>query len=140
MKLVEISCPSCGANIHVEEDTKSVKCAYCQKEFFVDDEVKKVQHSVTNAAQAGYDFERGRIKAAQDEMYWQQQIQRLGYDPRVSRVNGTNGTGQNAQQPPKKHILLKIILWVLFFPIMAVYTVMKSKRFDTETKVFILII
>ena len=129
MKLVDITCPSCGAVLHVDGVVNDkVKCEYCSKEFILDDEVKRVEHTVKNAEQAGYDFEKGRIKAAQEEIYWQHKTQELGYDPRYQK------------DEKRKNILLKVILWVFFFPIMLGYKVISSKKLEFEAKVFIILI
>lgn len=128
MKLVDISCPSCGAVMSVSESANSVVCDFCGKSFLIDDEVRKVEHSVNNAEQAGYDFERGRIRAAKEEMRWQKIESELGYDPREVR------------KKPLGVVVLKIILWVCFFPIMVGYKVISSKKMDVETKLFIIVL
>lgn len=129
MKLVDISCPSCGATLQVNEGSKSVNCSYCGKTFLLDDEIKRVEHTVKNAEQAGYEFEKGRIKANYEEAYRRQKVAEMNYN-------------QNNTKPEEKHggILLKIILWILFFPIMLGYKIIKSTRLDFETKVFVIII
>lgn len=133
MKLIDISCPSCGATLHINENMKSsIKCSYCGKEFMLDDEVKRVEHTIKNAKQAGYEFQKGRIEAEKEEAYWRQKTMELGYDPRY--------VSNNKNQSVRNHTLLKILLWVLFFPIMLGYKVITSNRFDSETKVFIIVI
>lgn len=129
MKLVDISCPGCGATLQVNEDSKNINCSYCGKTFLLDDEIKRVEHIVKNAEQAGYEFEKGRIKANYEEAYRRQRVAEINYN-------------QNSTKPEEKHgeILLKIILWILFFPIMLGYKIIKSTRLDFETKVFVIII
>ena len=128
MKLIDISCPGCGAVMQVSESTQSVVCDFCGKSFLIDDEVKKIEHTVKNAEQAGYEFERGRIKAVKEEMYWQQRKSEIGYDPR------------EVKKKPLGVVVLKIILWVCFFPIMLGYKILSSKRLDFETKLFITVL
>ena len=65
MKLVEIKCKNCGAKLKIEPDNKNVTCKYCNTDFILDDEVKKVK--LTDMEQSGYDFEKGRIRAQKEE-------------------------------------------------------------------------
>ena len=37
MKLVELKCNNCGAQLKVEEGTSQVKCEFCGSTFSVDD-------------------------------------------------------------------------------------------------------
>lgn len=36
MKLIEKTCPKCGANLEFESGAKEVKCSYCNKEFIIE--------------------------------------------------------------------------------------------------------
>lgn len=36
MKLIEKTCPKCGANLEFEPGAKEVKCSYCNKEFIIE--------------------------------------------------------------------------------------------------------
>ena len=65
MKLVQVKCENCGATMMVPEDSTSVKCEYCDSVFALDDEAAHVKFD--NAKQAGYEFERGRIRAQKEE-------------------------------------------------------------------------
>ena len=64
MKLVEMSCPKCSAKLEVNADLKFATCNYCGNQFILDDEVIRVQHELSE--QAGYNFEKGRIKAQEE--------------------------------------------------------------------------
>ena len=64
MKLISMSCPSCGAALEVNADLKSGICNYCGRPFAIDPEVIHVQHDVSE--DAGYKFEKGRIKAQEE--------------------------------------------------------------------------
>lgn len=56
MKLVELKCKNCGANLKVEEDVKEVTCNFCHTTF-----------SIETMEKDGYEFEKGRIKAQREE-------------------------------------------------------------------------
>jgi predicted RNA-binding Zn-ribbon protein involved in translation (DUF1610 family) len=115
MKLVDITCPSCGASLSCDEHSLIVECSYCGKVFYLDDEVQRVEHSVKDAEKLGYDLEKGKLKAQREEKEYQ--------DKQLI-----------------KNKFIKILLWVVFFPIMIGYKVISSKKLDTETKVIIIVL
>lgn len=63
MKIIDLKCPNCTAALKVNTSFKNMTCEYCGHTFIIDDEIKRVQHSIVNAKQAGYEFEIGRIQA-----------------------------------------------------------------------------
>ena len=67
MKLVDISCPRCGAGLTITDSTKTVHCEYCNHEFIVDDEIIHVAHSINDAEQLGYDLEAGRQRYMREQ-------------------------------------------------------------------------
>ena len=64
MKLIDTTCPKCGANLRVDADMQSAFCEYCGAELLIDDEVQHLQ--IDNAESAGYAFEKGRQRAQQE--------------------------------------------------------------------------
>ena len=65
MKLVEMKCKNCGAQLKVNLEQKHSYCQFCGAEFYIDDEVQHIKYD--DMEQAGYEFEKGRIKAQQEE-------------------------------------------------------------------------
>lgn len=61
MKLIDMKCPSCGAELRNAYDGKMMKCPYCNSEFKIDTETKRVEF--VNAEKYGYEFEKGRMRA-----------------------------------------------------------------------------
>ncbi len=61
MKLIDTSCPKCGAKLKIDIDKKRAKCEYCGAELIIDDEVRRFKYD--NAEEAGYNFEKGRQRA-----------------------------------------------------------------------------
>lgn len=57
MKLVELKCKNCGAQLKVEEGTSQVKCEFCGSTFSVDD-----------AYNEGYKYTKGVLKAQNEQM------------------------------------------------------------------------
>ena len=49
MKLIKITCPNCGANLNFNINNKNYKCEYCKTDILVDDEIVKIEHTVTNS-------------------------------------------------------------------------------------------
>ena len=63
MKLINLTCPHCQANLQANLDSgqRRAKCPYCDSEFIIDDEASHVRFD--DMRSAGYDFERGRQQA-----------------------------------------------------------------------------
>lgn len=61
MRLIELKCKNCGAQLTVPEKTKTITCEFCNTTFGIDDGVKHIQYD--NMEQSGYEFEKGRIRA-----------------------------------------------------------------------------
>ena len=57
MKLVELKCKNCGAQLKVEEGTTQVKCDFCGSSFSVD-----------SAYNDGYQYTKGSLKAQSEQM------------------------------------------------------------------------
>ena len=115
MKLIEMNCKKCGATLSIDPDLKQGYCQYCGTKFFVDDEVKHIKYD--DAEDAGYQFEKGRLRA-------QAEFARASAQPQQPVV----------QQPVKKsgshrfwRVFGLILLWLYFFPIMFTITIAKTK-------------
>ena len=61
MKLIDLNCPNCGANMKANAELKKAICNFCGHEIIIDDE--KVNIAITNGEQFGYEQELGRQKA-----------------------------------------------------------------------------
>jgi DNA-directed RNA polymerase subunit RPC12/RpoP len=64
MRLIDLRCPSCGAEMKVNPDLEKIICIYCGKEMLVDPEVSQVH--IVNGFDYGYEQERGRLRAQED--------------------------------------------------------------------------
>lgn len=100
MKLIRMKCPACGGDLSVEEGSTTTVCPYCGSTLQVDGEKEAV--SLGNAEKTGYEFEKGRMKAQQEA--------------------GNTAETRKPEQPQKprkhEHRLGKLLLWIVFFPIM----------------------
>lgn len=110
MKLIELKCKNCGAILEVEKDEKNITCQYCKAKFKFDDEVQHIKYD--DMEQAGYEFEKGRIKAQNENKKVIIQI-----------------------KPKSKEINPWVILaWIFFFPFMLVYYILKNDNISKENK------
>lgn len=50
MKIIACRCPSCGANLQIEEGKKKVFCTYCGTPILVDDENRTVTYRTVDEA------------------------------------------------------------------------------------------
>lgn len=127
MELKDISCPSCGAVLLIGSDCKGiVTCEYCGKKFILNDGTQKVEHYVPETEEIGYNFEKGKIRARNEEYKKQQDLAQERYNKQ--------------KEEQKRKLLVKALMWLLFFPVMLIFTIVKSSRFDTETKIFAVVI
>ena len=70
MKLKELKCENCGADLKVNNETKEVKCEYCHTKFKVDNGML-----FDDMEQAGYEFEKGKLRAQKEQR--EQQLKSL---------------------------------------------------------------
>ena len=118
MKLIDTTCPKCGANLRIDADRKSAFCEYCGAQILIDDEVQHLQ--IDNAENAGYAFEKGRQRA-QHEVY-------------VSRTVPAQPAPQK-----KKKILWWVLGWIFIFPIPLTIIIARNKKLKTVIKIGIII-
>ena len=69
MRLVELSCPRCGAQLVADFDEKSYSCQFCGAELLLDDGVQRFSYNFDNPEELGYQFERGRRRAEAEYRY-----------------------------------------------------------------------
>ncbi|SKB47178.1 hypothetical protein SAMN06296386_101127 [Lachnospiraceae bacterium] len=65
MRIIDFTCPKCGAGLEIDEKSTSADCPYCGNRFVIDDGFTHVKFE--NAEQAGYEFEKGRFRAYREE-------------------------------------------------------------------------
>ena len=75
MKIISLTCPSCGARLEMNSGLKQGTCNYCGASFLIEEEKKKLD--IEDLKSAGYEFERGRIDA-----------QNEGADPKLIKSLG----------------------------------------------------
>ena len=65
MKLIDLKCNQCGADLKVNEELTKCVCQYCGNEMLIDNEV--IEHKITNGYDFGYEQEKGRQQFLKDE-------------------------------------------------------------------------
>ena len=108
MKLVNFTCPGCGAQLNVDADLKQATCQFCGITFPIDDEAQHVKFD--GAEQAGYDFEKGRQRAQQEQI------------PQTVYVEV-----QPAQPKPKRKTWLWVLGWIFIFPVPLTIIMLKNE-------------
>ena len=83
MKLTPMTCPACGAVLHLDPESGMAHCSHCGTLYVLDDERKRV--SIEDGYDFGYDFERGRMKAQGED----------GSRPKPTDAKGANGGGRS---------------------------------------------
>lgn len=118
MKLIDTTCPKCGANLRVDADRQSAFCEYCGAELLIDDEVQHLQ--IDNAESVGYAFEKGRQRAQQEV-----QMPREYSAPPVPKK--------------KKKIVWWVLGWIFIFPIPLTILIARNPKLKTGAKIGIIV-
>lgn len=124
VKIVNLTCPGCGARLEVDMDRKMAFCSYCGAALPVGDEIQKVQ--LDGAEKAGYEFEKGRQRAQAEAAQASSQPQQACYQPASQSTFQPQVPPQPQQascqpvpqEPPKKRkTWLWVLGWICIFPV-----------------------
>lgn len=115
MKLIDMTCPHCGAKLKVDADNNHAACEFCGTSLLVDNEVQHVHYD--NAGDAGYEFEKGRQRA-QTEAY---------------------ATAHVQMQPQKRKTWLWVLGWICIFPVPLTILMSRNKKINKGLKIGIII-
>lgn len=136
MKIVNLTCPGCGARLDADADSKQATCEFCGAALPIDDEIPKVQ--LDGAEKAGYDFEKGRQKA-------QAEAQAEAEAATKAQVYSRDEVIQAAQveKPKKRKTWLWVLGWIFIFPIPLTILMLNSprtKNINSKARVAIVVI
>lgn len=118
MKIVDLTCPHCGANLKVDSSATEYTCEYCGSKVLLDNgSASKL--TVDNAEESGYQFEKGRIRAQRE----------------AARQYRSN-TGNNQTQQPKKKskTWLWVLGWIFIFPVPLTIIMLRKKEMKPSIK------
>ena len=113
MKLIELSCPHCGAHLKVDPSIKQATCEHCGAALLIDDEVQRVQYD--NAEEAGYKFEKGRQRAQ-------------------AEAHRTAPTSYQSSAPKKRKTWLWVLGWIFIFPLPLTIILLRKKEMKPAIK------
>ena len=119
MKLIETTCPNCGAHLQVDLERGFCFCEYCGTKLLLDDEKIHVQYD--NAEQFGYEFEKGRQRAQEE---YENQTQ---YEP-----------SQAAAPVKTRKTFLWVLGWIFIFPLPLTLIMVKNKTLPVWAKILII--
>lgn len=114
MKLLDLTCPKCGAQLKIDDKITKGFCEHCGTVVLIDDEVKHIQYD--NVEEAGYNFEKGRQRAQVES--------RQTENKRI--VTGTS-QANTKPAPKKRKTWLWVLGWIFIFPVPLTIIISKSK-------------
>lgn len=141
MKIVNLTCPGCGAWLEVDMDRKMAFCSYCGAALPVDDEIQKVQ--LDGAEKAGYEFEKGRQRAQAEAAQASFQPQQACYQPAFQPTIQPQASSQPQQasyqpapqEPPKKRkTWLWVLGWICIFPVPLTIIMLSKKDMNKKAR------
>jgi len=118
MKLIEMKCKNCGAELEVEDNQEEVTCKYCNTTFKIDD--GKLRVDTDNMHEAGYQYEKGRIKARKEEE-----------EEKENKIR--------QKELKDKYFWWWVIGWCCFFPIPLTILIWKS-NWSQKKKIIVTVI
>ena len=118
MKLVDMTCPHCGAKLRFDSDNKNATCKFCGASLLLDDEVQHIQYD--NAEEAGYQFEKGRQRA---------------------QIESAINLHQKTTPPPKKQrTWLWVLGWIFVFPLPLTIILLSKEKMKMVPKIIIIVV
>ena len=130
MRLVNINCPGCGALMLVDPDAKQATCQFCDAVVPIDDEAMRFQFD--NAAQAGYEFEKGRQRARAE--YEQQQQAWAGGETASQAACPTTEPMEPAELEKKRKTWLWVLGWIFIFPVPLTILMLNHEEWDKKLR------
>ena len=98
--------------MRVITDAGRAVCDYCGTTVLIDDEITRVEY--TNAEEAGYKFEKGRLRA-QAEQAQHPIVQQVTYE-------------YAPVQKKKRHTFWWVMGWIFIFPLPATILIIRNKK------------
>lgn len=125
MKYVSLTCPNCGAAARINAEKCTGFCEYCGSPLTLDEEKPKVKLAIDDAEEAGYKFEKGRLRAQQEV--------RNGSD----YVEPPTQSIRSPKSPKKRKTWLWVLGWVFCFPIPLTVLIWRSQKMKPVVKILL---
>ena len=120
MRIIETTCPNCGAPLKADIDSQQCVCEYCGSHLIIDDEAQHIH--IDNAEQTGYEFEKGRQRA--QEEYYQGQQQYANPQP---------------SPQPRRKTWLWVVGWIVIFPLPLTILIYRNQNIPIWLKALIIV-
>ena len=108
MKLIDMTCPHCGAHLHVDDGLSRVKCEYCDSVLLIDGGMRR------GGADDGNWLDR------EQQRRWEEQRKAAPTPP--------------AEPQKKRHTWLWVLGWIFMFPIPLTVLIVRSKKLSPLVK------
>jgi len=118
MKLVEMKCKNCGAQLKVENDATEVTCKFCGANYKLDD--GKIRIDTENFHEAGYQLEKGKLKAQME-----------AEEERKNKII--------EKEKKDKALVWWVLGWIFFFPIPLTILIYRSTKLSKKAKIALII-
>lgn len=125
MKLLDMTCPKCGAQLTIDDKITKGFCEHCGNVVLIDDEAQHVRYD--NAEEAGYNFEKGRQRAQEES----RQGQNRSYTDKSISAN-------NTQPQKKRKTWLWVLGWIFIFPVPLMVLMIRNKKMNPILKVAVI--
>ena len=112
MKLIDMTCPHCGAKLKVDKDSDHAVCEYCRSTILIEG---RTNDQDLDAEEAGYLFEKGRLRA---------------------KAEAGHSTWQNERVPykRKRRTWLWVLGWLFIFPVPLTILLLRKKDMNKILK------
>lgn len=113
MKILKMNCPNCNGQMSIDMENKKATCEHCGTVVLIDDEIQHVLYD--NAEDAGYNFEKGRMKAWEEQVRQEEEArQRELWQREVARQQELERRkALQAQRAKKPNVALIVTLSIL---------------------------
>ena len=137
MELTGMNCPHCGGALEIPDGARQVKCSYCDSVVAIDREEPPTASPEENE-RAGYDFEKGRIRAQQEARRQESADQRDILNGQIATALAGMALRQVAPRRPR-HLFWWIVGWLFCFPIPLTVLIVRSRHLKPLWKAVLLI-
>lgn len=138
MELKGMNCPHCGGPLEITDTDRQVKCPYCDSAVHIDRDEPPAASPEENE-QAGYAFEKGRIRAQQEARRQEAADQRDILTGQIATALAGMALRQVTPRRPR-HLFWWIVGWIFCFPIPLTVLIARSRHLKPLWKAVLLIL
>lgn len=138
MELTGMNCPHCGGALEIPEQARQVQCPFCDSVVRIDRPEPPVSPPEDHE-RAGYEFEKGRIRAQQEARRQEERDQRDVWIGQFATAMAGIAMRHAAPRRPR-HLFWWIIGWIFCFPIPLTVLIVRSRRLKPLWKTVLLLL